>query len=449
MKNGSTFLISFVIGLGIGIYNKTSSFKQSERKKRIKLKDVMSNQKSVALLGWSAPAIESAKKLDKPFVVVSFPEFEPYAKENDIPFVSWNFKEWDYTQNSLQLKDLLDAHNADVAVPLYEETVEWAGALNSLYRNDPKVLNRAFLFRNKAIMKRKAMLAGIRIGLFEEVYNIEQVHSFMERLNTANLKTDTEDDYWVHLKPFDAAGTVGHKLLRTKKDIDEKVVADDFPCMVESHLPGREFSCEAFIFEGEIKFMNITEYIKLGFSNFVPAGPELQEKHDLIYEAMNKLVKSFGIEYGMIHPEWFLTEDDTISFGEVAARIPGGHIFELIEKAYGFDPIQGLILASDPSTPKDVIENFFPKETPTSNYAGSLMIYPKPGRITKLVVPDELKEDPYFENHTLYEPTEHKVSDEREGFGNHYGTIFFRGDDTERMASLLKHYENVDFYQGD
>lgn len=413
-----------------------------------KIKDrKMSTPKTTALLGWSAQAIESAKKLDKPYVVVSFADFEPYAKENDIPFVSWDFNNWDYSQNSLQLKQLLDEFNVDVAVPLYEETVEWAGALNSIYRDDPKVLNRAFLFRNKAIMKRKAMLAGIRIGLFEEVYNIDQVHSFMDRLNQANLKTSGEEDDWVHLKPFDAAGTVGHKLLRTKTDIDEKVVDKDFPCMVESHLPGREFSCEAFIFEGEIKFMNITEYIKLGFSNYVPAGPSLQEKHDLIYEAMNKLVKSFGIEYGMIHPEWFLTEDDTISFGEVAARIPGGHIFELIEKAYGFDPIQALILSSDPSTPKDVIDNFFPDSLPEGNYAGSLMIYPKPGRVTKLVIPEELKEDPYFEAHTLHEPAEHKVGEDREGFGNHYGTIFFRGEDPERMASLLKHYKTVDFYQ--
>ncbi|MEX2572687.1 MAG: ATP-grasp domain-containing protein [Balneolaceae bacterium] len=402
----------------------------------------------VALLGWSLPAIESMQKMNKPYVVVSFPEFEAHAKENDIPFEGWDFREWNEKSNSLQLKEQLDRHQVDFAVPLYEETVEWAGALNSLYREDPRLLNRAYLFRNKAIMKRKAMLAGIRVGLFEEVYNREGVKQFMKRLNEANLQLPGEEDAWVHLKPFSAAGTVGHKLLRSEKDIEEKVVEKDFPCMVESHLPGREFSCEAFIHNGKIRFLNITEYVKLGYSNFVPASPELEEKRAVIRQAMDKLVQSFGIEYGMIHPEWFLTEDNTLSFGEVACRIPGGHIFELIEKAYGFDPIQGLVLCSEPGTTEEEIRNFFPEReiADGQSYAGSVMVYPRPGRITRLQIPDELKEDPYFEEHTLYSPSEHKVSEEREGFGNHYGTVFFNGDDPGRMRELLRHYQDTDFY---
>lgn len=404
--------------------------------------------KKVALLGWSLQAIESMQKMDRPFVVVSFPEFEQPAKDNDIPFVGWNFNEWNEQSNSLQLKELLDEHNADFAVPLFEETVEWAGALNSIFRDDPRLLNRAYLFRNKAIMKRKALIAGLRVGLFEEVYSRQGVHDFMDRLNEANLQLAGEEDAWVHLKPFSAAGTVGHKLLRSKEDIDQKVIDKDFPCMVESHLPGKEFSCEAFIHNGKIRFLNITEYVKLGYSNFVPAGLELEAKRPIIRDAMERLVKSFGIEYGMIHPEWFLTEDNTLSFGEVACRIPGGHIFELIEKAHGFDPIQALVLCSDPSATDEEVENFFPKHDikDDQKYAGSVMVYPKPGHITKLQIPDELKEDSFFEDHTLYAPSEHKVSDQREGFGNHYGTVFFNGDDPDRMRELLRHYQDVDFY---
>jgi hypothetical protein len=408
----------------------------------------MSN--TIALLGWSLPAIESAQKMDRPYVVVSFPDFEPYAKENNIPFVSWKFDDWNEKHNAFQLKELLDAHGVTYSVALYEETVEWAGALNSLYRDDPRVLNRAYLFRNKSLMKRKAMLAGIRVGYFEEVYRKEDVEKFMQRLNEANLQLDGEEDAWVHLKPFSAAGTVGHKLLRSKADIEEKLVDEDFPCLVESHLPGKEFSCEAFIFDGKIRFLNITEYVKLGYSNFIPCGKELEAKRPLIEEVMQKLVDSFGIQYGVIHPEWFLTEDNTLSFGEVASRIPGGHIFELIEKAYGFDPIQGLILCNDPGATEEQIENFFPKSTSDFNtYAGSVMVYPKPGYVKRLNIPEELKEDDYFDFHTLYEPAEHKVSDTREGFGNHYGTVFFKGDDPVRMKELLLHYQDANFYGSD
>lgn len=401
----------------------------------------------VALLGWSLPAIESLQGMDRPYVVVSFPEFEAYAREHDVPFVPWNYEEWNERSNALQLRELLEPFGCDLAIPLFEETVEWAGALNSLYRDDPRLLNRGYLFRNKALMKRKALLAGFRVGLFEEVHTRDQVHEFMHRLNEARLQLPGEEDAWVHMKPFSAAGTVGHKLLRSPDGIDERVVDADFPCLVESHLPGREFSCEAFIHGGVIRFLNITEYVKLGYSNFVPAGHELEENRSRIRVATERLVRAFGVEYGVIHPEWFLTPDEDLSFGEVACRIPGGHIFELIEAAHGFDPIQGLVLASDPSTPEEVLQGFFPEaEGGNGVYAGNVMVYPKPGKVSRLELPEGLKEDPYFQSHTLFPPSEHKVSEEREGFGNHYGTIFFRGDDPERMRDLLHRYQDADFF---
>lgn len=400
-----------------------------------------------ALIGWSLPVIESMKKTNKPFVVVSFPDFEPYAKENDIPFVSYQLDEWSDSSNSLDLVEKLKAYNVDVAVPLFEETVEWAGALNSIYRNDPRVLNRAFLFRNKAMMKRKALIGGLRVGLFEEVHNRDQVRDFLKRLNEANLKLEGEEDYWVHMKPFASAGTVGHRLIRSEKDIDEKVKDKDFPCLVESHLPGREFSCEAFIHKGKIRFLNITEYVHLGFSNFVPEGKVLAEKRPLIHKEVQKLVDIFGIEYGMIHPEWFLTENDDISFGEVACRIPGGHILELVSKSYDFDALAAFVICHDPNATEEELNAIFPPaESKPGIYHGNVMIYPQKAQISKLVIPDELKEEPYFEDHNLVPPISNQKVGMREGYGNHFGTVNFRGEDPDRMTELLRHYEEVAFY---
>jgi hypothetical protein len=75
------------------------------------------------------------------------------------------------------------------------------------------------------------------------------------------------------------------------------------------------------------------------------------------------------------------------------------------------------------------------------------MIFPK-GRaqISKLEVPEELLEDPYFLDHDLVPPmTGQKISN-REGFGNHFGTVNFSGDNPDKMRELLKHYEDVPFY---
>ncbi|MEQ9006850.1 MAG: carboxylate--amine ligase, partial [Ekhidna sp.] len=362
------------------------------------------------------------QKTGKPFVVVSFPDFEPYAKENNIPFIPYQLDEWSDTSNSLDLAEKLKAFDADVAVPLYEETVEWAGALNSIYRGDPRVLNRAFLFRNKAMMKRKALIGGLRVGLFEEVHNKEGVKAFMKRLNEANLQLDGEEDSWVHIKPFASAGTVGHRLLKSMDQIDEECEDGDFPCLAESHLSGREFSCEAFIHGGKIKFLNITEYVKLGYSNFIPEGKYLETKRQLIHDHVQKLVDIFGIEYGMVHPEWFLTEKDELNFGETACRIPGGHILELCGKSYEFDALAAFVQIHDPSLTDEELKDILPPEGfKPKNHQGNVMIYPHKKQFSKLEIPEELNNEPYFVDHTLVPPlSSQKISDERAGFGNHF-----------------------------
>ncbi len=400
-----------------------------------------------AIMGWSLPVIESLQKAELPFVVVSFPDFEPYAREHNIPFVSYQLDEWGDNSNSLDLAERLKPYNVDVAVPLFEETVEWAGALNSIYRNDPRVLNRAFLFRNKAMMKRKALLGGLKVGLFEEVHTKEQVHHFLDRLNEAELQLPGEEDAWFHIKPFAAAGTVGHHFIKSREQIDEKIGDHEFPCMAESHLSGKEFSCEAFIHNGKVRFLNITEYVKLGYSNFIPAGPYLESKREIILKQIQRLVKIFGIEYGMIHPEWFITDEDELNFGEVACRIPGGHILELASKAYDFDALLAFVICHDPNMTEEELDKYFPpRDFKAPNYYGNVMIFPQKGHISKLQIPDELLEEPYFLDHNLLPPVGQQKVGSREGFGNHFGTVNFAGDDPEKMKGLLKHYEDVPFY---
>lgn len=407
------------------------------------MKDLTNKGQLTAILGWSLPAIEAVDKLNRPFVVVGPPDFQGFADENDINFIPWNFDR--LNEGSEELYQRLKDMDAKVAVPIYEETVEWAGALNARLFNDPRAFNRSLLLRDKGLMKRKAQMAGIRVGVFEEANSKDDIHRFLKRVNDALIKIDGDLNDPIHIKPLNKAGTVGHMMIRDAADIDMMGEAE-FPYLMESHLDGQEFSCEAFIHNGKIKFLNITEYVKLGHSNFVPASPSLEEWRPQIEDQIQKLVDAFEIKYGVIHPEYFISHDGTINFGEVAARVPGGHIFDLIERAYGFNAFQAQILCSDPDTTEEELDEFFPEEvTSAKGYAGSLMVYPRVRLVEKLDVPEELKGDDYFDKHDLFIPVTSKVA-ERVGFGNHYGTIFFFGDESDRMKKLLEEYEDYDFY---
>lgn len=405
--------------------------------------EVNATSKKTAILGWSIPAIEAMDKLNRPYVVVGPPDFISFAKEHDIDFIPWDFDR--LNEGSDELYKRLNEMGVKLSIPIYEETVEWAGVLNARFFDDPRVFNRSLLLRDKGLMKRKAQMSGIKVGVFEEAYSKDDIHRFLKRVNDALIKIDGDTNDPIHIKPLNKAGTVGHMMIQDANDID-KIEVQEFPYLMESHLDGQEFSCEVFVHDGEIKFLNITEYVKLGHSNFVPASPALEEWRPQIKEQIQKLIDSFEIKYGVIHPEYFISHDGTLNFGEVAARVPGGHIFDLIERAYGFNAFQAQILCSDPDTTPEQLEEFFPEEvTSAKGYAGSLMVYPRVRLIEKLDIPAELKNNPYFEKHDLFIPVTSKVA-ERVGFGNHYGTLFFFGDDSDRMEELLKTYENYDFY---
>lgn len=395
-----------------------------------------------ALIGWSLPAIEACDKLNRPFVVVGPPDFKDYAEKHDITFVGWEFDR--LNEGSDKLYKQLKALGAEVAVPLYEECVEWAGALNARFRQEPRLFNRSLLLRDKGMMKRKAQIAGIKVGVFEEARDKDDVARFLKRVNEALLKVDGDKYDPIHCKPLDKAGSVGHRAIDNPADIDA-LTENDFPLLMESHLDGQEFSCEVFVHKGQIQFLNITEYVKLGYSNFVPPSPALESKRPVIRQAIEQLIEAFEIENGVIHPEYFIMPDGTLHFGEVAARVPGGHIFDLIERAYGFSAYEAQILCSDPNTTEEELRKFFPAEDEAHGYAGCLMVHPHVNFIEELKVPEELEEHPLFEKHDMFTPPQGKVA-ERVGFGNHYGTIFFFGDDSAEMRRLLEFYEKYDFY---
>ncbi len=397
----------------------------------------------VALLGWSLGAIDAVDRFDRRYVVVAPKWAEEYAKEHDIPFIAWDFER--LNDRSYEIAQMLQDEGVDVAIPLFEETVEWAGAINSVLRDQPRLFGQAMLFRDKALMKRRAQLGGIRVGIFEEAHDKADVVRFLKRVNQTLLKLHGDPNDPIHMKAFDKAGCLGHRVIRTPDDVDN-IPDDEFPALLESHLDGWEFAVEAWIHRGKIRFLNISEYVTLGYSVFVPATPELESYRPQITREIEKLIKTFDIEFGFVHPEYFVTNDGVMYFGEVAYRPPGFNVFELLERSYGFNAYQGLVLAFDPKATEEEIEAFFPQPVvDATGHAGCFGVYPRRRVVSELRIPEETENDPYFEFHELNPPLDQKVT-KRTAFGTHWGLVYFYGEDPHRMRDLLKHQEELDFY---
>ncbi|MQA64041.1 MAG: carboxylate--amine ligase [Actinophytocola sp.] len=397
----------------------------------------------VAVLGWSLNAVEALDRFDRRYVVVAPDWAEEYCEKNDIPYVSWNFER--LNDRSMEIAETLQKMGVDVAIPLYEETVEWAGAINSVLMGNPRLFGQAMLLRDKALMKRRAQLGGIRVGIFEEAHDKDDVIRFLKRVNQTLLKLDGDPNDPIHLKAFDKAGCLGHRVIRTPDEVDT-IPDEEFPVLMESHLDGWEFAVEAWIFNGKIRFLNISEYVTLGYSVFVPATPELEKFRPQITQQIEKLIKAFEIDFGFIHPEYFVTSDGEMYFGEVAYRPPGFKVFELLERAYGFNAYQALVLAFDPKTTEEEIEAFFPREVDDARgHAGCFGVYPRRRVVSELSMPEETEDHDYFESHELTAPQEETVT-KRTAFGTHWGLVYFFGDNPHQMRDLLKRQEELDFY---
>ncbi|MFU8814857.1 MAG: ATP-grasp domain-containing protein [Pseudomonadales bacterium] len=397
----------------------------------------------VAILGWHLGAIDAIDRFDRRYVVVAPEWAEAYAKEHGIPFLPWNFER--LNDRSLEIAEQLKEMGVDVAIPLFEETVEWAGAINSVLIGNPRLYGQALLFRDKSLMKRRAQLGGIRVGIFEEAHDKGDVERFLKRVNQSLLKLEGDPNDPIHMKAFDKAGCLGHRVIRTVDDV-ANISDDEFPALLESHLDGWEFAVEAWVHKGKIRFLNISEYVTLGYSVFVPATPELEKYRPQITREIEKLIDTFEIEFGFIHPEYFVTNDNQMYFGEVAYRPPGFNVFELLERVYGFNGYQGLVLAFDPKTTEEEIEAFFPKEiVDADGHAGVFGVYPRRRVVTELSIPGETENHPYFEFHELAQPMEQKVT-KRTAFGTHWGLVYFQGEDPHTLRDLLKAQEDLDYY---
>ena len=402
------------------------------------------NKGYIALLGWSLNAVEAAEKFDRRYVVVAPDWAEAYCQEHDIPYVPWNFER--LNDRSMEIAQTLKDMGVDVSVPLYEETVEWAGAINSVLLDNPRLLGQAMLMRDKSLMKRRAQLGGIRVGIFEEAHDREDVIRFLKRVNQTLLKLDGDPNDPIHLKAFDKAGCLGHRVIRTPDEVDA-IPDEEFPSLMESHLDGWEFAVEAWIHDGKICFLNLSEYVTLGYSVYVPASPDLEQYRPQITQQIEKLIKTFDIEFGMIHPEYFVTSDGEMYFGEVAYRPPGFKVFELLERVYeGFNAYQASMLVFDPKATTEEVKAYFPKEVvDAKGHAGCFGVYPRRRVVSQLEIPEETEDHPYFESHELTAPMEEVVT-KRTAFGTHWGLIYFMGDDPKEMHRLLKRQEELDFY---
>ncbi len=154
----------------------------------------------------------------------------------------------------------------------------------------------------------------------------------------------------VIVKPNIGTGSVGVKLCYTEQEILihlGKLLKSNTDALVQEYILGTEFSVEVIALNKKYHFLGITKkYLgkKPYFVEISHDFPALINKRtkQKIRLVVSKALKSIGLDYGPIHIELKVVNDE-IYIIEINPRLAGGMIPILIENAHGINLIDNLI----------------------------------------------------------------------------------------------------------
>ena len=277
--------------------------------------------------------------------------------------------------------DLHERAPFTAVVPAREYAVPAAAALATRFGMPGASEGAAATLRNKMLLRTVTACAGVRNPEWCEVRRVDDVRAFAACGP-------------VVIKPATRQASLGVQVLDAGADLDaawnEMVTATETPhvpdrrlasdYVAERRLVGAECSVEAIVRGGRVLFDSVTEKtvlpgphpVELGHVVPEPIGAKVAAALSV---AMRALVEATGFVTGVLHAEWFLTDDGPVLV-ECAGRIPGDHIFDLIELARGA-PMYGAVL--------DVLSNRpFREPGPPRRAAAIRFLVATPGRVREV-----------------------------------------------------------------
>ncbi len=259
----------------------------------------------------------------------------PLESLDDIFYLPDRDHEWDLQEMLKGVSHLARSVRIDRIVALDDFDVEKAALLREHFRLPGLGESAARYFRDKLAMRVRAAQSGIRVPDYSATYNYQQLDEFLERVPAP----------WI-LKPRLMAGAIGIRKFWDKQELWNRIhsLGDEQSFFVlERFVPGAIFHVDSIWFGGELVYSIASAYGTPPFELTTEGGVfttqivEQGSEVDFLLKSTNeKVLKAFGLAYGVSHSEFIRAHaDGEIYFLETSARVGGAHIADLIEQATG------------------------------------------------------------------------------------------------------------------
>lgn len=198
-------------------------------------------------------------------------------------------------------------------------------------------------FRDKLAMSVTARDAGIKVPDFMPAINRGEISAYLDRVPGP----------WV-LKPRSDVSAIGIRKLDSVEEvwpaIDELNQRDSLRERASYHLisrfvPGEVFHVDSLVQQKKVVFAGVNQYgrpplqVAHGGGAYISqtVAHDSPEKKKLL-EINRRLIKAMGLESGATHAEFIKSEaDGEFYFLEIAARVGGAYIADVLEAASGIN----------------------------------------------------------------------------------------------------------------
>ena len=227
------------------------------------------------------------------------------------------------------------SRSIDRIVALDEFDMENVSALREHLRLPGMGLTTVRYFRDKLAMRGKAREAGIRVPEFVHVLNYEALRAYMARV----------PEPWL-LKPRSQASGIGMKKIHEPNELwpwlDQLGDQQSF-YLLEEFVPGTVYHVDSVVSEREVQFADAHVYgappLDVSHHGGVFTTRTLQRDSGearKLFEINRQLIEGLGLVRGVTHAEFLKAHaDGDFYFIEIAARVGGAYISDVIEAASG------------------------------------------------------------------------------------------------------------------
>ena len=201
----------------------------------------------------------------------------------------------------------------------------------------------ARLFRDKGVMAAKAQAAGLIVPDFVPLLNYDELRSFMARVSPP----------WI-VKPRSDVSAIGIRKVTSQNDVwqvlDTLDQRDRLRERAAHHLlarfvAGNVFHVDSIVSDGRVVFAGANQYGRPPMEVAHKGGAYIShtvarssDDEKTLFEANRKLVKALGLKHGASHAEFIKSDaDGKFYFLEIAARVGGAYIAEVLEAATGIN----------------------------------------------------------------------------------------------------------------